>query len=656
MTCILTLLLGATTSVAVAWVFAMDVLEEELALEFDGHLYHEFIGHSTQRRGIWNLQFNRVRPSSLKLDWAIEAAAADDVDAFLPAWSDAEYKLEPHYASYVEQAAGWPWLCLKSETHDTAAFAPSLPNLSYHTSQWEQVEKGIRLGAVQGGYRLYRRAWVLPTQPIWAGFIFNTLFWSLPWLVLISLISLARLARLHLRRKRNRCRSCGYRLQGLPALTAAVCPECGWDQRHRLTLVSKWIPCLQTLSLIMLNTLMVGVAMFGVMHRAGPEAIHLAALTGDTATVERLLDNGVSIEHPVSTGSRHTNGMTPLMWAAVGAQDEMVDLLIKRKADVHAISVSGKQPIHYAALQSSVKVMQSIVEAGADIDYADHWGGMTPLHQSISAKFGPTVSMYLIEQGANPDICAKLNSWNMTPLTFSIYMNEYELAAAMVERGAYLPMPCGRQQAIDVAVEKGPKYVKLLLENGYDIQQSATSDLMCLAIGNKESAAVIRLLAEEGVPPNINKLADSPATPLFVAIERNDLPAFKALLDVGAEVVLNSNRETILFASRNGFRFEYWWDEPEWIAFLDTIPLQVNRRNSSGETALVHHVLEGNVGAVRFLLDQGASANMTVLLRWRSNPDNERKRAIDFVDESKAAPEEREQIRQLLLEAMKMKQ
>jgi hypothetical protein len=70
---------------------------------------------------------------------------------------------------------------------------------------------------------------VLPTRPLWPGFLINTLFYAIIlWLLIPGPFALRRVIRI----KRGRCPKCGYDLRGAPPEVGAGggCPECGWKR------------------------------------------------------------------------------------------------------------------------------------------------------------------------------------------------------------------------------------------------------------------------------------------------------------------------------------------------------------------------------------------------------------------------------------------
>jgi len=238
LTIILFLLLvsgGAIVNVAVAWGIA-GVLPDPSRMPdgWDRHCYWRTQG----------LTYNASRRSAFgrTIVWIGQAQSGmDDHESLkwndeLPAWSVAHevrergIVLEKPQPTYIPP--GWPWQTRERNVGvtDRAVGWPLRSMLS----------RCRTLGAGNGPFRLESgmlldcrqtpRGWlfrILPLQPLWPGFLVNTMFCAaILWLLIPGPFMLRRLIRI----KRGRCPQCGYDLRGAIPGAGAGCPECGWER------------------------------------------------------------------------------------------------------------------------------------------------------------------------------------------------------------------------------------------------------------------------------------------------------------------------------------------------------------------------------------------------------------------------------------------
>lgn len=93
------------------------------------------------------------------------------------------------------------------------------------------------------------------------------------------------------------------------------------------------------------------------LNAAGESALMLAAIRGDLAWCERLLERGGRVNQP---------GWTPLHYAASGPNPKVVELLLARGADIDAQSPNGSTPLMMAARYGSEDSVGRLLERGAD--------------------------------------------------------------------------------------------------------------------------------------------------------------------------------------------------------------------------------------------------------------------------------------------------
>jgi len=108
---------------------------------------------------------------------------------------------------------------------------------------------------------------------------------------------------------------------------------------------------------------------------------------------------------------RNSQDESPLMLAALHGDLEMCRALIERDADVNK---PGWAPLHYAATNSHIAVMQLLLEQHAYIDAASP-NGSTPL--MMAAMYGNASAVkLLLESGADPSL---KNELGLTAIDFA---------------------------------------------------------------------------------------------------------------------------------------------------------------------------------------------------------------------------------------------
>jgi ankyrin repeat protein len=104
---------------------------------------------------------------------------------------------------------------------------------------------------------------------------------------------------------------------------------------------------------------------------AGP--LFDAAVHGDSAAVENLLDGSVDVDE------RGHNEETPLIAAALAGEVAIAEILIAHGANVMARNKGGLTPLHAAAYSGSAAVARILLDHGAALDDKTNISGTTPL-------------------------------------------------------------------------------------------------------------------------------------------------------------------------------------------------------------------------------------------------------------------------------------
>ena len=158
-------------------------------------------------------------------------------------------------------------------------------------------------------------------------------------------------------------------------------------------------------------------------------ALHCAVQTGNAQIVSYLLKKGAD---PSAVDS-HCD--TPLSQSVSAKHNrdyrEIVELLVRRGADVNHRNIEGSSAIHIYAGAGRLDIVRFLVANGAEINSTTLAGG-TPL---MDAAFFGSLPMaeFLLANGA--DINA-VNRENWSALSYAVYMGRPDLVKLLCRRGA----------------------------------------------------------------------------------------------------------------------------------------------------------------------------------------------------------------------------
>ncbi len=185
--------------------------------------------------------------------------------------------------------------------------------------------------------------------------------------------------------------------------------------------------------------------------------------------VERLIAAGADINEKNHLGS--TPFLEILVRRAhtqeeIRLQKELLELLIKKKADINAIDTNNVSALHVAARLGKKDLVELLLANGADIHAKDD-AGTTVLHEAAQSGDKDLVE-FLFTKGAN--IHAKDNNGN-TVLHEAAQSGDKDLVEFLFAKGADIHAKDNNGTTVlHAAAESGKiKLVKFLLANGADI-------------------------------------------------------------------------------------------------------------------------------------------------------------------------------------------
>ena len=335
----------------------------------------------------------------------------------------------------------------------------------------------------------------------------------------------------------------------------------------------------------------------------GVTPLFSAILNNNILIVEMLINNGANVNKASSSG------FCPLHVAALNGCATLVQILINNRAVAHSKSKDGNTPLHTAAYNLYVRdslnpcidgysnSIKQLIKAGCAVD-AINRNGATALH--IAAMFGNTkIVNVLIEQGADINILDKANN---TPLHYAVctgisfnelisnnYLcmsNEYDMYKSMFIRHLY--------------------YCYFTFEKVSMIRQKINF------ISNTTSEITYSLIINGADKNKKNKIG---MTPLFLAVKVGALDAVKVLVRLDADLEIPSKENiTPLYMAVNLYVYgggkEFKGDlckYPDILKELIKHGANLNHTyEKEGDTFLHLMVEEGNIDLVETLLQCGA--------------------------------------------------
>ncbi|EKX50779.1 hypothetical protein GUITHDRAFT_161714 [Guillardia theta CCMP2712] len=144
--------------------------------------------------------------------------------------------------------------------------------------------------------------------------------------------------------------------------------------------------------------------------------LHAAAMKGDDNLARTMLAKdssaGMNLNKVFVDQTWVEDGQSPLFFAAIKGQLKMVQTLIDAGANVDLKNYDGRTPLSLAAEYGKHETCTLLIDNQADVNSKDT-RGRTPLHIAVQKNHARTVRV-LLERNADPCACTRTQSW--TPL------------------------------------------------------------------------------------------------------------------------------------------------------------------------------------------------------------------------------------------------
>ncbi|KAH0559171.1 hypothetical protein GP486_004295 [Trichoglossum hirsutum] len=302
--------------------------------------------------------------------------------------------------------------------------------------------------------------------------------------------------------------------------------------------------------------------------------LHYAAEVGDVRVVQLLLAKHTSMRGPGETRAfinrKSSTGETALMLAVSQGHEEITGVLITSGAYINAITCDGKTALDHAAEAGYVRIAGLLAKSTTNVRKSSYYRIQMKLRDRRMAEARAKVA--LGPHGVEKIVPKTLN-W--TPL----------MAAAM---------------------EGDVRTVKLLLENGVDIEAPLEDGETALMLGAlKGHHEVIRILLSSGA--NIDATTAKGWTTLMLVVRDGDEKTVNFLLSCGADVNhLSPDRWSALAEATSQGHVPI-------MRLLLQCGADTESKSSHDWTPLMHAAYRGDEAAVGILLEAGADMDILSL-------------------------------------------
>lgn len=298
-----------------------------------------------------------------------------------------------------------------------------------------------------------------------------------------------------------------------------------------------------------------------------------------------------------SEGFHRVKWKTPMTAACENGHSGIVELLIKKGADVNVKNEFCETPLTAACGIGNLSLVEVLLKNGADVTLEDS-NEIVPL---TAAKGHSEIVEKLIKNG-----CENGNK------TLSSVCFEGDIIAVkeLITAGANVNFQDGVIAPIKAACIAGhSEVVKELILNGADVNLRDGDQLPLITASRRGHLSVVKELINAGVDINV---VYKDETPLQSACRTNSVCVVKELIKAGADVTQNHN-ETVFIACEHGYL--------ELTKELIKAGVDINDKTLL-DSPLATACRRGHVEIVKVLIESGADINLDSSLYYACSAKN----------------------------------
>ena len=257
-----------------------------------------------------------------------------------------------------------------------------------------------------------------------------------------------------------------------------------------------------------------------------------AAEDGETRILRNLERAGIDL------GDSDASGFTPLLAAVRSGNESTIEFLMERNEVVENINaftaLEKETPLSAALRERDFELASMLIEAGAEVD-VDIKRGRPFVIDAIEKQDAEMID-FLFSHGADVEY---RGAFPISAFAVAASLDNFELMQRCLKEGADVDTrgESGNPLLIEAVMEENPKKTRLLLENGADVNilcvENRRMELTALSHAFDQGSSIVEnLLFEHGANANVNGVSGEPL--IVQSIAENDLVAAQRFLEEGA--------------------------------------------------------------------------------------------------------------------------